>query len=144
LPLGQDWQKARSSAVSLEGANNCLPCVLKSSHTFAQCVVLSLTSGVCRTVFCAIDSHWKGHTRTESSVLSFKLAYATLEGTKLCFALVTAVLSRDTVAVCTGFLALLWGHVRPSPLSWCGATFIGCRCWTGLCCRLGGSGRRKR
>ena len=52
------------------------------------------------------------YARTEDSVFSFKLADTGLKGRKLCLALVTAVLSRNPVAVRTSLLALFGSHIR--------------------------------
>src|SRR6266849_4156535 len=130
--------------MGLEGANDCLPCILKGLDAFAQCAVLCFASSICCPLFRAagIHSWWVGSTRAKGSIFGLKFTYASLQGGELCFALVAAMLGCNSVAVGAGVLSFLWCQVRPGPLSRC--ILVGCGCWTRFCCRLGGGGRRVR
>jgi hypothetical protein len=132
--------------MSLKGANDCLPCIFKGSDAFAQCAVLCFASSVRCPLFRAVGIHsWRvRRTRAKSSVFSLEFTDASLQGGKLCFALVAAMLGCNSVAVGASLLALLRCHVRPGPLSRWGAILIRRGCRTRFRCRLGGSGRRGR
>jgi hypothetical protein len=131
--------------MGLKGTNNCLPRVLEGLHAFAQCAVLCFASSVRCPLFGAVGirSWWMRRTRAKGSIFGLEFTYAGLQGGKMCFALVAAILSCNSVAVGAGLLAFLSSHVRPRPLTRRGAILIGCGCGTRFCCRLGGSGRRK-
>jgi len=132
--------------MGLKGANDCLPCILKGLDAFAQCAVLCFASSICSPLFRAAGSRsWRvGSTRAKGSIFSLEFTYASLQGGKMCFALVAAMLGCNSVAMGAGLLALLSCHVRPGPLSRCGAILVGCRCRTRFCWRLGGGGGRVR
>jgi len=132
--------------MGLKGANDCLPCILKGLDAFAQCTVLCVAISIFCPLFGAAGIHsWRvGGRRAKGSIFSLEITYASLQGGKLCFALVAAMLGCNSVAMGAGLLALLSCHSRPGPLSRCGIILVGCRCRTRFCCRLGGGGRRVR
>jgi hypothetical protein len=132
--------------MGLKGANDCLPCILKGLDTFAQCAVLCFASSICCTLFRAAGIHsWGvGSTRAKDSIFSLEFTYASLQGGKLCFALVAAMLGCNSVAMGASLFALLSCHGGPGPLTRCGTILVRCRCRARFCCRLGGRGRGAR
>ena len=130
--------------MGLKGANDCFPCTLKGPDAFVQCAILCFASSVRCPLFGAVDIHsWRVcRTCTKGSIFSLEFTYASLQGSKLYFALVAAVLGGNSVAVCAGLFTFLRCDIRPGPLSWCGTILIGCGSRARFCCRLGRGGRR--